>query len=176
MIIITTIIIRIMLIIIIIILIIIIIVIFVSAARLIASRFRRWGGGGPAAFLLSCYPKCDPVSTYCSRLFCVAGARSLARPEPLVVCDAGAFLSKFSVRRCLECYLFSFVNAAHRNESVKTGVHNLIVPLDPRPTYPFEACRNPGAVVIDGASFGEVILFCPQKMRHDFYLSADQFL
>ena len=66
---------------------------FVSAARLIASRFRRRGpGGGFAALLLSYYPMCDPVNKSCSRLFCVAGARSLARPEPFRLRGRNVFI------------------------------------------------------------------------------------
>ena len=58
------------------------------------------GGGGLAALLLSYYLMCDPVNKCCSRLFCVAGARSLARPQPCRLRGRSLFL-EFSICCCL---------------------------------------------------------------------------
>ena len=51
------------------------------------------------------------------------------------------------------------------------NIHNLIVPLDPRPTCLFEACKNPGAVVIDGARLS-VFIYVSFKVACSFLFTV----
>ena len=67
---------------------------FVSAARLIASRFRRWGEG--AALPRFCYHVTQDVTRSIHDVlgYFVAGARSLARPEPFCRVPGRSFFVK----------------------------------------------------------------------------------